>query len=71
MEDTTMREGSPAVFEELSFTIYPSGLSEDRMRQVRDASDQLRSITDRPCRLNALSQARAEPLYLSKRPKAA
>ena len=32
-----MLEGSQGLFEELSFTIYPNGLSEDRLRQVRDA----------------------------------
>lgn len=38
MEDTTMLEGSQGLFEELSFTIYPNGLSEDRLHEVRVAS---------------------------------
>ncbi|KAF1837609.1 hypothetical protein BDW02DRAFT_543706 [Decorospora gaudefroyi] len=37
MEDTSMLEASQGLFEELSFTIYPNGLSEDRLRQTEHA----------------------------------
>jgi hypothetical protein len=37
MEDTTMQDGSPGVFDELSFTICPHGLSENRIHEVGDA----------------------------------
>ncbi|CAN9374574.1 unnamed protein product [Alternaria alternata] len=36
MEDTTMLEGSQGLFEELTFTLIPNGLSEERMRQIED-----------------------------------
>ena len=65
MEDTTMLEGSQGLFEELNFTIYPNGLSEERMRQVCDASDQFRNIANRQHRSKVQSQALAEQSYLS------
>lgn len=34
MEDVTMLEGSQGLFEELSFTIIPNGLSEERLNKV-------------------------------------
>ncbi|KAF1939524.1 hypothetical protein EJ02DRAFT_408302 [Clathrospora elynae] len=34
MEDTSMLQGSQGLFAQLSFTIYPNGLSEDRLRQI-------------------------------------
>lgn len=37
MEDTTMQDSSPGLFAELSFTICPNGLSEDRIQEVCDA----------------------------------
>ncbi|EMD91559.1 hypothetical protein COCC4DRAFT_57416 [Bipolaris maydis ATCC 48331] len=37
MEDTTMQDGSPGLFSELSFTICPNGLSEDRIQEIEHA----------------------------------
>ncbi|KAF1840888.1 BRCT domain-containing protein [Cucurbitaria berberidis CBS 394.84] len=34
MEDVTMVEDSPGLFEELSFTIIPNGLSEERLKKI-------------------------------------
>ena len=53
MEDTTMLDGSQGLFEELSFTIYQNGLSEDRLREVRDASQFDIHVTDALLRLNS------------------
>ncbi|KAF2131627.1 hypothetical protein P153DRAFT_336084 [Dothidotthia symphoricarpi CBS 119687] len=36
MEDSTMLEGSQGLFEELTFTLIPNGLSDDRLRQLRE-----------------------------------
>jgi hypothetical protein len=71
MEDTTMLDGSQGPFEELTFTIIPNGLSEDRMRQVRDASGQLRSVTNTPNRSKMILEAHAERSYPSTHLKAA
>jgi hypothetical protein len=71
MEDTTMLEGSQGLFAELSFTIFPNGMSEDRISQVRDASDRLGSVTNKPYRLKTLSRTHTERLYPSTYPKAA
>lgn len=38
IEDTNMQDGSQLLFEDSSFTIVPTGLSQDRMRTVRNAS---------------------------------
>ncbi|KAI1520847.1 BRCT domain containing protein [Pyrenophora tritici-repentis] len=37
MEDTTMLDGSQGLFVDLSFTIYPNGLSEDDLREIEHA----------------------------------
>ena len=34
MEDTAMLEGSQGLFEELTFTIIPNGISEERLKKV-------------------------------------
>ncbi|KAJ4367427.1 regulator of Ty1 Transposition [Neocucurbitaria cava] len=34
MEDTTMLEGSQGLFQELSFTIIPNGISEERLKKI-------------------------------------
>jgi len=65
-----MLDGSQGLFEELSFTIYPNGLSEDRLREVRDASKYDRHVTDALHRLNMPYPMRAAPLYRLMPPKA-
>jgi hypothetical protein len=71
MEDASMLEGSQGLFEEISFTIYPNGLSEDRLREVRDASGPLGIATNAPYRSSMQFKVRAERLYPSMRPRAA
>ena len=65
-----MLDGSQGLFEELSFTIYENGLSEDRLREVRDASKFDRDVTDALSRLNVPYPMRGAPSYPSMRPKA-
>lgn len=70
MEDITMLEGSQGLFEELTFTLIPNGLSEERMRQVRDAFGQSRSGTNESNRSKTISNLLTEPSYPSAHPKA-
>jgi len=65
-----MLDGSQGLFEELSFIIHQNGLSEDRLREVRDASKCDRHVTDALHRLNVPYLMRAAPSYPSMPPKA-
>lgn len=56
-----MMEGSQALFEEQSFIIIPSGLSDSQLDKVCDVSRTLRNITDAFCSCEKRSPASAVP----------